>query len=302
MATRGSPLARLQTELVARMLEAADPGVRVEPLVVTTRGDELADVALERIGGQGVFVTEVQAAVVDGRADLAVHSAKDLPPVVLDGLTVGAVPPRGDPRDALVGCRLGELAPGAVVATGSARRRAQLANLRPDLTFVELRGNMARRLARAGDHGVSAVVAAAAALIRLGLEDQMTEVLAPRDVLPQVGQGALAVECRADDDALRGRLDAVDDAPSHFTLDAERALLAGLGANCQVPVAGWAEPLASGEVRLHGMMASGDGRVLVRAHVDAAAGSDPDALGAEVARMLLEDCGGSALDDWSAPG
>ncbi|MGH9083706.1 MAG: hydroxymethylbilane synthase, partial [Acidimicrobiales bacterium] len=185
---------------------------------------------------------------------------------------------------------------GAAVATGSARRRAQLANLRPDLTFVELRGNMATRVGRADDGSVAAVVVAAAAMDRLGWAGKVAERLAPALVLPQVGQGALAVECRADDAGTAALLAAIDDAAARRTLVAERALLAALSGSCAVPVGGWAEPDGEG-LRLHGMVASGDGRVVVRA---ASVGRDPEELGRVLARHLMEDCGGAGVDEWAA--
>jgi hydroxymethylbilane synthase len=296
LATRGSPLALHQADLVAALLAAAAPGTSIEIVTVRTTGDVRATESLDQIGGQGAFVKEVQAAVLDGRADLAVHSAKDLPSTAVTGLSIGAVPPRADVRDALVGSRLADLPPGAVVATGSARRRAQLANLRPDLTFVELRGNMGTRVRRATDGSVHAVVVAAAALDRLGLADRLAEVLDPEVMLPQVGQGALAVECAAGDDATASLLALIDDAGDHRRLDAERALLSSLGGSCAVPVAGWAEPLGTGGLRLHGMVASGDGRIMVRAALD---GDDATELGTALAHHLLEDCGGSTIEEWS---
>jgi hydroxymethylbilane synthase len=261
----------------------------VETVVVSTHGDRMADEPLARIGGQGVFVKEVQAAVLEGRADAAVHSAKDLPPQAPAGLVIAAVPPRADPRDALVGGTLDDLPAGALVATGSARRRAQLANLRPDLTFVELRGNMARRLDRVGAGDVQAVVVAMAALERLGLTTRADEVLSVTRCMPQVGQGALAAECRVDDAGVRDALGAIDDAPTHEALDAERAVLDALGAGCALPVGAWARPTSSG-VMLDGMLASGDGRVVVRAsgHSPAATTEDPETLGRRVAAALVE--------------
>ena len=205
LATRGSPLALRQTEMVSELLRRADPGLDVEPVVVRTQGDQQASVPLDQIGGQGVFVTEVETAVTDGRADAAVHSAKDMPSTMGAHLVLGAVPPRADPRDGLVGCTLAGLPAGGLVATGSARRRAQLAYLRPDLVFTELRGNMARRVAVGEDGGVSAVVVAVAAMERLGWLDRLSDVLDPMDVLPQAGQGAIAVQCRADDEDTRRR-------------------------------------------------------------------------------------------------
>src|SRR5580693_7548221 len=194
LATRGSPLALRQTELVSDLLRAAHPGLNVEPVVVRTRGDRDATAPLDQIGGQGVFVTEVEAAVAEGRADAAVHSAKDMPSIMPTHLVLAAVPPRGDARDGLVGRTLADLPAGGLVATGSARRRAQLAYLRPDLVFTDLRGNMGRRVARGEDGSVSAVIVAVAAMERLGREQRLSDVLDPVDVLPQAGQGAIAVQ------------------------------------------------------------------------------------------------------------
>jgi hydroxymethylbilane synthase len=296
LATRGSPLARHQTETVANLLREAHPGLAVEPVVVRTRGDQDASAPLDQIGGQGAFVTEVEAAVADGRADAAVHSAKDMPSVMGPAFVLAAVPPRADPRDALVGCALSELPAGALIATGSARRRAQLAYLRPDLVFRDLRGNMARRVATAGTGGVTAVVVAMAAMERLGWLDQVTDVLDPMDMLPQAGQGAIAVQCRADDERTRTLLGAIDDDPTHCAVRAERAVLATLGGSCTVPVGALAvaNPVigATPVLRVSGLMASGDGHTLIRLRRD---GEDPETVGAAVARALLAG-GGAALE------
>jgi hydroxymethylbilane synthase len=292
LATRGSPLARRQTSLVADALRAARAGLEVDVVVVRTRGDELAS-PLDQIGGQGVFVTEVEAAVADGRAHAAVHSAKDMTSVMVDGLILAAVPPRADPRDGLVGCRLADLPPGGLVATGSARRRAQLASLRPDLSFTDIRGNMERRVSRGENGSVTAVVVAVAAMERLGWMARLTDILDPVTVLPQAGQGAIAVQCRADDGATEELLSSIDDAPSHEALRAERAVLAGLGGSCSVPVGAWAhEAGGSPHLRLQGLVASADGRVVIRM---SRTGDDPELLGAELARALLVDGGGSGL-------
>jgi hydroxymethylbilane synthase len=276
--------------MVAHLLAQAAAGLRVEAVVVRTEGDRRPEEPLERIGGQGVFAKEVQQAVLDGRADVAVHSAKDLPPVTPAGLVLAAVPARGDPRDALVGATLARLRPGARVATGSARRRAQLANLRPDLTFVPVRGNIETRLARLGE-GADAVVVAAVALERLGIAPKALDVLSPLTMLPQVGQGALALECAEGDLAVRTLLHELDVDLAHRALDAERAMLAALGASCVLPVAGFAEP-GPGGLTLRGMVASADGRVLIHAEQS---GGDPERLGADVARALWHDLGGSEL-------
>lgn len=301
LATRGSPLALHQTETVAAMLREAHRGLDVETVVVRTRGDQDASAPLDQIGGQGAFVTEVEAAVADGRADAAVHSAKDMPSVMGPAFVLSAVPPRADPRDALVGCALAELPAGALIATGSARRRAQLAYLRPDLVFRDLRGNMARRVAAAGVDGVTAVVVAVAAMERLGWLDRVTDVLDAVDVLPQAGQGAIALQCRADDDRTRALLAAVDDDATHRAVRAERAVLATLGGSCTVPVGALAQPVSAngdGGASLHvsGLVASADGHTMIRRSLD---GGDPEAVGAAVARALL-DGGGAAIEGFDA--
>ncbi len=247
LATRGSPLALRQTDIVAELLRRVHTDLEVEPVVVRTRGDRESAVSLDAIGGQGVFVAEVEAAVADGRAHVAVHSAKDMTSTMPEHLVLAAVPERADPRDGLVGCTLRALPSGALVATGSARRRAQLAYLRPDLVFTDLRGNMARRVAVAEDGRVTAVVVAVAALARLGWEDRLSDVVDPMDLLPQAGQGAIALQCRADDDETRALLGAIDHAPSHRAVRAERAVLAALGGSCTVPVAAYAVPAESAE-------------------------------------------------------
>jgi hydroxymethylbilane synthase len=234
LATRSSAQARTQAEVVARLIEASVPNCSVELVFVDTTGDQRQDVALHQIGGQGVFVKEVQVAVLEGRADLAVHSAKDLPSTSTDGLVIGAFGSRRDPRDALVGRSLSELADGATVATGSVRRRAQLAGLRPDLQFVELRGNIQTRLSKVPDGG--AIVMAAAALEVLGLTDRIAEAFAPEVFVPQVGQGAVAAECRVDDERALAVLRAVDHEPTRREVELERAFLAEIGSGCSLPV------------------------------------------------------------------
>jgi hydroxymethylbilane synthase len=286
-ATRGSPLAVWQAEHVAALLRAADPEVTVELVLVDTQGDRRVDVPIWELGGKGVFAKEVQTAVLDGRADLAVHSAKDLPSATLPGLVIAAVPERGDPRDALVGSTLADLPDGAEVATGSLRRQVELWQHRPDLRFVSLRGNMQTRLAKAVDH--DAVVVAATALDRLGLADQIAERLSVEAVLPQVAQAALAVECRDDDEELQQRLRGIEHDPSRRCVDAERAFLAELGGDCLLP-AGAHAVVDGAELWLRGFLASPDGRTMLRAE---RRGTDAT-IGATVARQLL-DHGGAAL-------
>ena len=283
-ATRGSALARWQTDHVAGLLAAAGSVAGpVEAVVVSTVGDRRPEAPVGSMGGKGVFAAEVQAAVLDGRADIAVHSAKDLPARTPDGLALAAVPARADPRDALVGCALAALAPSARVATGSPRRRAQLAWLRPDLVFCELRGNIETRLAKAV--GFDAIVMAAAALDRLGLAPAVVDVLDPSVMLPQAGQGALAVECRAGDAAVLEALSAIEHRASRLAVDAERAFLAELGGDCTVPAGAFAVAGADGLIDLTGLVASPDGRRVAR---ERRSGRDPAELGRSVARLLLE--------------
>ncbi len=289
VATRGSALARWQAERVADLLRAVDPGLEVDLVVLETTGDRRLDVPIWELGGKGVFAKEVQAAVHDGRADLAVHSAKDLPSDTPPGLVLASVPERGDARDALVGSTLAGLPEGAEVATGSLRRQAQLGALRPDLRFVGLRGNMQTRLSKAAHH--DAIVVAAVALERLGLGDHIAERLEIDVMLPQVAQGALAVECRKDDDELRTRLADIEDPAARSTVDAERGFLAELGGDCSLPAAAYA--VRDGvELRVRGLIATPDGSTVLRHEVT---GTDSAATGAELARHLLDEQGGIEL-------
>jgi hydroxymethylbilane synthase len=233
LATRGSPQARTQAEVVAATLRET-AGCDAELVIVDTTGDRRQDVPLHTIGGQGVFVKEVQQAVLEGRADVAVHSAKDLPSASHEALVIGAFMARRDPADALVGRRLADLAEGATVASGSVRRRALLAAARPDLMFVELRGNIATRLTKVPEGG--AIVMAVAALEVLGLTDQIAERLAPETFVPAVGQGCVAVEARRGDDATLEALAAIDDAATRHQVEVERSFLAELGSGCTLPV------------------------------------------------------------------
>jgi hydroxymethylbilane synthase len=279
---------------VATLLAAAfpDDGVHVEPIVVETVADRRQDTEIWEMGGKGVFVKEVQAAVLAGHADLAVHSGKDLPAVTHPDLVIAAVPERADPRDVLVGATLHGLRPGATVATGSVRRRAQLAWLRPDLTFTGLRGNIATRLGRIPEGG--AIVMAAAAVERLGIDlDPLDhELLSVSVMLPQVAQGALVVECRRDDVDTRERLGAIQHAASRRAVDAERAFLAELGGDCDLPAGAHARADADGRLEVDALLASLDGHVVLR---DRAVVDDGEAAGRQLAQRLRDDAGGAAL-------
>ena len=260
-----------------------------ELVVVSTTGDRKLEVPIWKMGGKGIFTTEVQQALLDGRAEVAVHSAKDLPSSTPDELVIGAFPEREDPRDALVGTSLADLPTGARVATGSVRRRAQLAFVRPDLTFADLRGNIETRVKKAADHG--AAVVAYAALIRSGLAAAAADVLDPSVMLPQVAQGALAVECRGDDTATVERLAVIDDLEVRRTVTAERGFLAELGGDCTLPAGALAAIDGEG-VAIDAILAALDGHVVLR---HSARGDDPEGVGRRVARELVEDKGGRSL-------
>lgn len=282
IATRGSELALWQAHHVQALLLGAGVCDDVEIVVVSTSGDRDKVSSLTEIGGKGVFVKEVQAAVLSGRADLAVHSAKDMPAISPDGLSLGAVPRRGNAHDVLVGCRLAELASGATVATGSVRRRAQLAALRPDLRFADLRGNIGTRLAKADDF--DAIVMAGAALERLGEAPSVVDVVPLEQMVPQVGQGTLAVECRTDDDVTRAALQAIDHEPSRSVFVCERAFLRELGGDCSLPAGAHASLTAAG-FSLTGFLASPDLRVSHQLRVE---GSDGSELGRSLAATLRD--------------
>jgi hydroxymethylbilane synthase len=275
LATRGSPLALAQTARVSERL--AGISVDTDVVVVDTEGDRQASTPLVELAGRGVFVKEVQAAVLDGRADVAVHSAKDLPPTSPEGLVLASVPERADPADALVGSPLLVLGPGATVATGAPRRRALLLAERPDLRIVALRGNVATRLAALGRNDVQAVVVAVAALERLGLLDRVAQRLDPDRFVPQVGQGAIALECAAGTTALE-LVARIDDEDAHRALLAERAFLEELGAGCELPGGALAE-VRDELVTIRGVLLSTDGAVAVR-------GVDADVDAARAGRML----------------
>jgi hydroxymethylbilane synthase len=294
LATRRSPLALIQSRYVQQRL--AEIGVDSELVLVETRGDREKDVELSTLGGQGVFAVEIQRALLWNEADVAVHSAKDLPSVTPDGLALVSVPQRLDPADVLVGRSLAGLGPGATVATGSPRRRALLLERRPDLEIVPLRGNMATRLGAAGKNGVDAVVAAWAALERMDESHLVSERLDTAWFVPQVGQGALALEARVDDDATRKTLSEINDAPSFRAVEAERAFLGELGAGCSIP--GGASADVDGEsITLRGVMLAPDGTKSVRAEL---VGDEPRELGAKLARLLRDELNGGALLGWES--
>ncbi len=288
LGTRGSALALAQSGHVAEAVQAR-LGRPVELVRVQTEGDVNA-AAIAQIGGTGVFVTALRDALLAGTVDLAVHSYKDLPTAVADGLVVAAVPPREDPRDVLVardGLTLGELAPGARIGTGSPRRTAQLLGLGLGLDVVPIRGNVDTRIGKVRTGELDAVVLARAGLARLGRLAEATEVIDPLTVLPAPAQGALAIECRADDVELAAQLRGLDDADSRTAVVAERALLAALEAGCTAPVGALAQ-VADGddglELYLRGLVAAVDGTDAVRLSA-----TGPTSQAAEVGRRLAAE-------------
>jgi len=282
-------LARWQAGEVRRRLGELGEACQLE--VVQTTGDRRTDVRLATIGGKGLFTQEIEEGLLAGRLDLAVHSLKDVPSSLPPGLTLGAILERHDPRDALVaapGTTLGSLPPRARLGTSSLRRQAQALALRPDLEILPLRGNVDTRLRRwrAGDF--EALLLAAAGLARLGLEAAIAERLDPEQFCPAAGQGALALECRADDAATLAVLRRLDHAPTHAAVAAERALLRRLDCGCQAPVAAYAElEGGAGRLRLTALVASPDGRRVVRRQASAPV-AEAEALGTAVAEELLE--------------
>jgi hydroxymethylbilane synthase len=288
LATRASALALAQARAVADALTAR--GARVELVPMRTEGDRLADARLAAVGGKGLFVREIEAALLRGEADVAVHSLKDLPAEQPAGLCLAAFPERADARDVLVArrpVRFVDLPPGAVVGTSSPRRRSLVLAARPDLAVQPIRGNVDTRLRKLERGDFDAIVLAAAGLERLGVRPPHAELLPPEEFVPAVGQGVLAVETRADDRATLAALAALDHAPTRACALAERAFLARLGASCVTPMAAHARMLATGRVALDGVVASEDGRTVLRHSAEDAA-ADAHALGARVATALLE--------------
>jgi hydroxymethylbilane synthase len=284
--TRGSPLALRQAELVVERLKALRPGIQVEIIPVRTAGDRLTEVALAEFGGKGLFVKEIEEALLDGRVDLAVHSLKDLPAELPAGLCLAAFPPREDPRDVLVsrlGGGLADLPRSALVGTSSLRRRAQLLSARPDLSIESIRGNVDTRLRKLSDRRFDAIVVAAAGLRRLGLAPDTACPLPPDEFIPAVGQGILALEARAGDGSVLELVRGLDHLETRWQAEAERAFLLHLGGSCYTPLAAHAT-VHDGGLRLVGMVASPDGREMIRGEVSGAC-----AAAALLGQKLAED-------------
>ena len=287
IATRRSPLAKWQANHVADLLRAREPGLEVVLHELMTRGDRILEVPLAQVGGKGLFVKEIEDALISGEAEIAVHSMKDLPAQLAEGLVIGAVPVREDPRDALCSPKwktLDQLPKGARVGTSSLRRSAQLRALRPDLQTEVVRGNVQTRLDKASQ-GLDAVVLAYAGLRRLGLDAHVTQVFTPEEMLPAVAQGALALEARAADAATLARLATLDDAATRHQIEAERGFLARIEGGCQVPIAGHAI-VKDGQVWLRALVASLDGARIIRGERRGPV-AEARALGVALAEELL---------------
>jgi hydroxymethylbilane synthase len=298
IATRESPLALWQARHIQSRLQALYPDIDIALLGMTTQGDRILDVTLNKIGGKGLFVKELEQALADGSADLAVHSLKDVPMVLPEGFALAAIASREDPRDAFVSnrfSRLTELPPGSVVGTSSLRREAQLRARFPHLQIKPLRGNVGTRLAKldAGDY--DAIVLAAAGLKRLGLGERIRESMAVEDSLPAAGQGALGIEIRADRTDLQALLAPLHDASTAACVTAERALARRLNGSCQVPLAAYCED-DDHFLRLRALIARPDGSDLIRAEASGSL-AGAEALGLKVAELLLIEGAGPILDE-----
>lgn len=286
IATRKSPLALWQAEHVAALLRKAHGDLRVELVPMSTRGDKLLDAPLAKVGGKGLFIKELENALLDGRADIAVHSLKDVPVEIPDGFALPVVMARADPRDGLVSNHYDTLAglpSGAGVGTSSLRRQCQLLAVRPDLDVRTVRGGVHTRLAKLDAGEFDALLLAVAGLERLGMGARVREALEPEVLLPAVGQGVLGIECRCADSDVEGLIAALGDADSAARVSAERAMNARLGGGCQVPVAGYAE-LDGRDLTLRALVASVDGSRMLRAQ-----GRAPRDEGAQLGQRVAED-------------
>ncbi|MED1740423.1 hydroxymethylbilane synthase [Bacillus swezeyi] len=295
--SRRSKLAMTQTKWVIKKLEELNPDFTFEIKEIVTKGDRILDVTLSKVGGKGLFVKEIEQAMLAGEIDMAVHSMKDMPSALPEGLMIGCIPKREDVRDALISKghqKLADLKQGAVVGTSSLRRSAQLLQIRPDLEIKWIRGNIDTRLKKLETEQYDAIILAAAGLSRMGWkEDVVTEFLDPRSCLPAVGQGALAIECRASDEELLSLFSRLNDRYTQQTVMAERAFLHAMEGGCQVPIAGFATMNEEDVIELTGLVASPDGKTVYKEKVE---GIDPEAVGRECAAIMSKK-GAKALID-----
>jgi len=296
IATRQSPLALWQAEYIRARLQELHPDLTVELVKFVTQGDKILDTPLAKIGGKGLFVKELEAALLDGRADLAVHSMKDVPMALPEGLTLAVICEREDPLDAFVSNqfeKFADLPQGAKVGTSSLRRKSQILKQRPDLQIIDLRGNVGTRLGKLDDGQYDAIILASAGLKRLGLSERIRHCLTPDISLPAVGQGALGLECRAADNDVLSLIQPLLHQETDVCVRAERAFNAYLEGGCQVPIAGYAT-LQNGQIHIEGRVGSADGQTLLRAELTDEA-SNAQQLGENLARNLLDQGAGELL-------
>jgi hydroxymethylbilane synthase len=290
IATRKSPLAMWQAEHVKARLEQAHPGINVTLLGMSTQGDKILDTPLAKIGGKGLFVKELEQGMLDGKADIAVHSMKDVPVAFPEGLHLPVIMQREDPRDAFVSNkfeRIDDLPEGAVVGTSSLRRQCQLSHHRPDLKIMPLRGNVNTRLAKLDNGDYDAVILASAGLIRLGFESRIRNLIPVEFSLPAIGQGAIGIECRSSDEQVNQLLKPLHHDVTATCVLAERAMNNRLEGGCQVPIGGHAV-LDGDALYLRGLVGSVDGKDIIRAELTGAI-KDSEAIGTQVAETLLEN-------------
>jgi hydroxymethylbilane synthase len=298
IATRKSPLALWQAEFVADQLRSLHPGLQVELVKMTTQGDKILDSPLAKIGGKGLFVKELEKSLMDGITDIAVHSMKDVPVELPDGLHLPVICVREDPQDAFVSTRfktLKELPQGARVGTSSLRRQCQIRQQRPDLVILDLRGNVGSRLEKLDRGDYDAIILAAAGLRRLGLAERVTQLLDTTLMLPAIGQGAVGIECRSADSATLALLKPLDHAETHIRVLAERAMNHRLEGGCQVPIAGYAE-LTGDSLHLRALVGSPDGKRMVRGDINGPA-NQAATLGVTLAEDLLARGAREILDE-----
>lgn len=296
IATRQSPLALWQAEHIRARLEAMHADLTVELVTFVTQGDKILDTPLAKIGGKGLFVKELEAALMDGRADLAVHSMKDVPMALPEGLSLAVICEREDPLDAFVSnhyASFADLPQGAKVGTSSLRRKCQILKARPDIEIIDLRGNVGTRLSKLDDGQYDAIILASAGLKRLGLEQRIRHTIQPDLSLPAVGQGALGLECRSQDQAVLDLILPLMHAETNICVRAERAFNAYLEGGCQVPIAGYAT-LQNGQLQIEGRVGSVDGQTILKA-VQYGAPEQAEMLGEELAKALLAQGAGELL-------
>lgn len=292
--TRKSPLALTQTEWVMAKLKEHHAGLEIGMEKIVTKGDRILDVTLSKVGGKGLFIKEIEQAMYEGKIDFAVHSLKDMPTEMPEGLMLVAITDREDPRDVVItrsGSTFADLPIGARVGTSSLRRAAQLRHARPDIEIVSVRGNINTRLAKLEEMELDAIVLAAAGLERMGWADKISERLSTELCIPAVGQGALAIQCRSEDEEIREILSVLDSEHTRRIVTAERTVLGRLNGGCQIPIGAFAETI-NGELKLTGIVGSSDGLILLK---ETATGTDPVALGHAVAESLIEKGAGEIL-------